>query len=51
MEYIGQWDELSEQCKTCVFLRCMSVDMGGDNTYVCGKYPLKNSNEICPKKR
>lgn len=23
--------------------------MNGNNLYCCGKYPLKNSNEICPK--
>ena len=45
----GKWDELAEQCKGCENLRCMSVQMDGNHTYSCGKYPLKDRNEICPK--
>lgn len=45
----GKWDELAEQCKECENLRCLSARMDGNNTYCCGKYPLQDSNEICPK--
>jgi hypothetical protein len=45
----GKWDQIAEQCKGCTNLRCLSANMDGNNTYYCGKYPLKDSNEICPK--
>lgn len=45
----GKWDELAEQCKRCENLRTLSLHMDGNNTYGCGKYPLLDSNEICPK--
>lgn len=44
----GHWDELAPQCKNCENLRTMSVHMDGNHYYACGKYPLKDSNEICP---
>lgn len=45
----GHWDELFEQCKRCFNLRVMSVYMDGNHVYVCGKYPLRDSNQICPE--
>ena len=45
----GYWDELCEQCKGCINLHMLSVRMDGNCYWHCGKYPLKNSNEICPK--
>ena len=45
----GKWDQIAEQCKGCINLRVLSANMDGNNTYYCGKYPLKDSNETCPK--
>ena len=45
----GKWDQIAEQCKGCINLRILSANMDGNNTYYCGKYPLKDSNETCPK--
>lgn len=45
----GKWDELADQCKRCENLRCLSVNMDGNNTYCCGKYPLQDKNETCQK--
>ena len=44
----GHWNELADQCKRCSFIRAMSLHMDGNHYYACGKYPLKDSNEICP---
>lgn len=45
----GRWDQLSEQCKQCANIQVMSAHMDGNHYYACGKYPLKDRNEICPK--
>ena len=45
----GHWDELPNQCKSCLNLRTMSAYMDGNNTYGCGKYPLKDGNTVCPE--
>ena len=45
----GYWDELCEQCKGCVNLHVLSARMDGNCYWHCDKYPLKDSNEICPK--
>ena len=45
----GYWDDLCEQCKECGNLHVLSARMDGNCYYHCGKYPLKDSDEICPK--
>ena len=45
----GRWNELAEQCKSCEHIHVMALYMGGNHYYSCGKYPLKDRNEICPK--
>ena len=49
MKNSGTWEQIAEQCKQCENLRILSARMDGNNTYHCGKYPLKDSNEICPR--
>ena len=49
MKNSGTWEQIAEQCKQCENLRILSAQMDGNNTYQCGKYPLKGSNEICPR--
>lgn len=36
-------------CMCCRIPACLSANMDGNNTYYCGKYPLQDSNETCPK--
>ena len=45
----GKWEELPNQCKRCINIRAMSLRMDGNHIYACGKYPLKDKNEDCPK--
>lgn len=45
----GKWQELPEQCKKCEHMRVFSLHMDGNHNYCCAKYPLKDSNAICPK--
>lgn len=44
----GHWDEISDQCKTCVHIHVQSLFMSGTATYCCGRYP-KQKGENCPK--
>ena len=45
----GYWNELTEQCKGCSHMKAMSLHMDGHHYYSCNKYPLKDSNETCPR--
>lgn len=45
----GYWNDLAECCKRCMNLHVMSAHMDGNHFYSCGKYPLRDRNEICPK--
>lgn len=45
----GKWEELPDQCKQCQNIKVASVHMDGNHYYACGKYPLHDSNEVCPK--
>lgn len=45
----GRWNELAEPCKGCIHIKAMSLHMDGNHIYGCCKYPLKHSNEVCPK--
>lgn len=45
----GNWDDLPEQCKRCQYIRVTALNMNNKHYYSCGKYPLKNKDEECPK--
>ena len=45
----GHWNELPEQCKKCENIQVLSLYMNGNHYYACNKYPLKDSDETCPR--
>ena len=47
--YAGNYECLSEQCKSCLHLRVFSARMNGKHSYACGRYPRKRNVEICPE--